>query len=79
MSGWTDLALEWIAAHPHWAGAITFLIAFFETVLIIGFFVPGTILLFGVGVLVGQGSVPVWVAAAALAILMSMVCPPIQP
>jgi len=68
MSGWTDLALEWIAAHPHWAGAITFLIAFFETVLIIGFFVPGTILLFGVGVLVGQGSVPVWVAAAAMVI-----------
>lgn len=68
MSGWTDLALEWIGAHPHWAGALTFLIAFFETVLIIGFFIPGTILLFGVGVLVGQGSVPFWVAAASLVI-----------
>jgi undecaprenyl-diphosphatase len=68
MDAWADLLLDWIAAHPQWAGALTFLIAFVETLLIIGFFVPGTILLFGVGVLVGQGSVPLEVAAASLII-----------
>lgn len=68
MNAWAQLVLEWIAAHSHLAGVATFLIAFVETLLIIGFFVPGTVLLFGVGVLVGQGSVPLSIAAASLII-----------
>ncbi len=66
MNEWAQLVLDWIAAHPHLAGVVTFLIAFVETLLVIGFFIPGTILLFGVGVLVGQGSVPLSIAATAL-------------
>ncbi len=68
MSDWAQLILDWIAAHPHLAGVMTFLIAFVETLLVIGFFIPGTILLFGVGVLVGQGSVPLEIAASSLVI-----------
>lgn len=68
MTAWAEIVLDWIAVNPHLAGAITFLIAFVETLLIIGFFIPGTILLFGVGVLVGQGSVPLSIAAASLVI-----------
>ncbi|MSO75282.1 MAG: hypothetical protein EXQ99_09150 [Alphaproteobacteria bacterium] len=66
MNDWAQLILDWIASHPHLAGVMTFLIAFVETLLIIGFVIPGTILLFGVGVLVGQGSVPLAIAATAL-------------
>ncbi|MGD9538052.1 MAG: VTT domain-containing protein [Alphaproteobacteria bacterium] len=66
MNEWAQLVLDWIAAHPHLAGVVTFLIAFVETLLVIGFFIPGTIMLFGVGVLVGQGSVPLSIAAASL-------------
>ncbi len=66
MTDWAQPVLDWIAAHAHLAGVATFLIAFVETLLVIGFFIPGTVLLFGVGVLVGQGSVPLSIAAASL-------------
>ncbi len=48
--------LEWISLHPQWAGVIVLLIAFFESLAIIGLFVPGWILLVGVGAIIGSGN-----------------------
>jgi membrane protein DedA with SNARE-associated domain/membrane-associated phospholipid phosphatase len=52
--------LNYFAAHPDWAIAIVFLIAFGEALLIIGLFVPSTAVLVGAGVLVGTGHLPFW-------------------
>lgn len=47
--------LDWVAAHPHWAGVITMLIACAESLAMVGIIVPGIALLWGVGTLVGLG------------------------
>lgn len=45
----------WLAENPAWSGLIIFLIALTESLFIIGLLVPGTVLMFGVGTLVGTG------------------------
>ena len=45
----------WLSENPAWAGLIVFLIALSESLLIVGLIVPGTVLMFGVGTLVGTG------------------------
>ncbi|HFE39074.1 MAG TPA: hypothetical protein ENK06_11760 [Gammaproteobacteria bacterium] len=45
----------WLSENPAWSGLIVFLIALSESLLIVGLIVPGTILMFGVGTLVGTG------------------------
>ena len=45
----------WLSEHPAWSGLFVFLIAFSESLFVIGIIVPGTILMFGVGTLVGTG------------------------
>ncbi len=45
----------WLSEHPAWSGLIVFLIALTESLFIIGLLVPGTVLMFGVGTLVGTG------------------------
>lgn len=52
--------LDYFAAHPYWAIAVVFLIAFGEALLIIGLFVPSTAVLVGAGILVGTGHLPFW-------------------
>ncbi len=52
--------LDYFTAHPVWAIAIVFLIAFGEALLIIGLFVPSTAVLVGAGVLVGTGHLGFW-------------------
>ena len=54
---WIESASAWISAHPFAAGAVTFLIAFCDALVILGFFVPALPLLFAVGALVGLGHV----------------------
>jgi len=67
-SSWIDATLAWIAAHPVLAGAVIFLIAFCDAVIILGAIVPALPLLFAVGVFIGLGQIsgPYAVAAAAL-------------
>ncbi len=50
-----ELILQWISTHPEWAVAVVFLIAFFESIAIFSLFVPGWVLLVGVGALIGSG------------------------
>jgi len=67
-SSWIDATLTWIAAHPVLAGAVIFLIAFCDAVIILGAIVPALPLLFAVGVFIGLGQIsgPYAVACAAL-------------
>jgi membrane protein DedA with SNARE-associated domain len=47
--------MNWITANPAWSGVAIFLIAFLESLVILGIFLPGILILFGVGALVGLG------------------------
>ncbi|HEY5789399.1 MAG TPA: bifunctional DedA family/phosphatase PAP2 family protein, partial [Gammaproteobacteria bacterium] len=55
-----DALLAWITAHPHWAGLAVWLVAFSESLAIVGLFMPGALLLFGIGTLVGLGHLELW-------------------
>ncbi|HFC53421.1 MAG TPA: phosphatase PAP2 family protein [Gammaproteobacteria bacterium] len=50
----------WIASHPGWAGWLVFIIALGESLVIVGLFVPGAVLMFAVGALVGGGMLELW-------------------
>jgi membrane protein DedA with SNARE-associated domain/membrane-associated phospholipid phosphatase len=52
--------LDYFAAHPSWALAVIFLIAFGEALLVIGLVVPSTAVLVGAGALVGTGKLEFW-------------------
>lgn len=62
----------WIHLHPEWAGLATFLIAFVESLVLVGYLVPGSVVLSGLGALVGSGVVPaqtifIWAIVGAVA------------
>ncbi len=60
--------LDYFAAHPNWAIALIFLIAFGEALLIIGLVVPSTLVLVGAGALVGTGKLEFWPVLIATAV-----------
>ena len=67
-SGWTQELLSWLNAHPGWGILIVFLVSFFESLVLVGILLPGIMILFGIGTLIGLGlldMVPVWAAASA--------------
>ena len=49
--------VDWISQNPQWAYWVIFTIAFLESLAIIGIFAPGWLLLVGVGILIGTGSI----------------------
>lgn len=64
--------LSWVNANPGWGVLIVFLVAFFESLVLIGILLPGIMILFGVGTLIGLGLMdvlPVWLAASSGAFL----------
>ena len=64
--------LGWLNAHPGWGFGIVFLVAFFESLVLVGILLPGIVILFGVGTLVGLGAIPmlpIWVSASTGAFL----------
>lgn len=63
-----DTVLGWISAHPAWAGGVVMLIAFFESLALVGLFLPGAVLMFGVGALVGSDVLPLWPTLAWAAV-----------
>jgi len=65
---WIESATAWIAANPVAAGAVIFLIAFCDAVVLLGIIVPALPLLFAVGALVGLGHIsgPYALACATL-------------
>lgn len=67
ISGFFDEALRLIEAHRAWAGLIYGLMAFGESLVIVGVLVPATGLMMATGALVGAGTVPfldVWIGGA---------------
>ncbi len=51
---------DWIAQNHTWAGIAVFLIAFTESLAIVGLFIPGAVLMLAVGALIGTGTLPFW-------------------
>ena len=51
---------DWITQHQTWAGIIVFLIAFTESLAIVGLFIPGALLMLAIGALIGAGALPFW-------------------
>jgi membrane protein DedA with SNARE-associated domain len=71
-TSWTQDLLAWLNANPAWGFSIVFLVAFFESLVLIGILLPGIVILFGVGTLIGLGlldMIPIWIAASAGAVL----------
>ncbi len=71
-SGWLDELLRWIQLHPTWAGVIICVVAFLETLAIVGIIMPGALILFGFGTLVGLDAMSLqsawlWCSAGAVA------------
>ncbi len=67
----TDL-MQWIELHPHWAGLVVLVVSALESFLVVGLFVPGTVVMFGIGAMVAAGSmelVPTLVLAATGAVI----------
>jgi membrane protein DedA with SNARE-associated domain/membrane-associated phospholipid phosphatase len=62
---------DWLQIHPYLAGLITYLISFFECLVMIGFLVPGTVFMTAIGTLIGIGILPftpiiLWAIAGAI-------------
>lgn len=60
MSDIVSPLLEWLNAHPNFAGLVTFTISAAESVAIIGTIVPGSIMMTAIGTLAGAGVIPLW-------------------
>lgn len=52
--------LEWIGAHPTWAGIAVFLISLSESLAIVGLVVPGVVMMTAIGAMIGAGILPAW-------------------
>lgn len=62
---------DWLQIHPLLAGIITYLIAFFECLMILGLLIPGTVFMTAIGTLIGIGVLPfvsitLWAIAGAI-------------
>lgn len=51
---------DWISTNPGWAGIGVFLVAFFESLALVGLILPGAAMMFGIGAMVGTGTLPLW-------------------
>ena len=52
-----DFIVDWITQNPEWSSAIIFGITFIESIAVIGLLMPGWLLLVGVGILIGTGTI----------------------
>ena len=48
--------LTWIQANPYWAGLFVLVVSALESFLVVGLFVPGTVVMFGIGAMIAAGS-----------------------
>lgn len=54
---------DWIPLHPVLAGLVVFLCALLESLAIVGMLVPGVVIMFGFGALIGVGVLDFWATA----------------
>jgi undecaprenyl-diphosphatase len=64
MENLLDALLNWVETHPHWAGITLMLVAGLESFLVVGLFVPGVAIMFGVGAMIASGHLPLVPALA---------------
>ncbi|MGV6852486.1 MAG: DedA family protein, partial [bacterium] len=57
MTDWLDAIMAWIQANPGLAGIVIASTAFLESLALVGILVPGALILFGIGALVGLGAI----------------------
>ena len=55
-----EAIIQWVGDHALWAGPLVFLVAFAESVAVVGLLVPGAVILFAVGALIGLGALEAW-------------------
>lgn len=60
----THPLLIWIAQHSYWVGIAIFLVSLSESLALVGLFIPGALVMFGIGALVATGAVNLWAALA---------------
>jgi membrane protein DedA with SNARE-associated domain/membrane-associated phospholipid phosphatase len=60
--------MHWLSTHPGWSGLAIFLIAFAESLLLVGLLFPGTVIMFGIGTLVAVGALDLWTTLACAAV-----------
>ncbi len=63
--------LHWMQAHPNWAGLFVMLVAALESFLVVGLFMPGTVIMFGIGAMIAAGTMEltptlIWAAIGAI-------------
>lgn len=56
MGPWLDSVTAWLTTNPQWLAAAVFIVACVECLAIAGLIVPGTVLLFAIAVLAGNGA-----------------------
>jgi len=71
MPSWVHDLLNWVAANPESAGLAIFIISAVESLALVGILIPGVLILFAFGTLVGAGILPVvpvllWAFAGAV-------------
>ncbi|CAK0751492.1 membrane-associated protein [Gammaproteobacteria bacterium] len=72
MNEYLNILIEWIGNHPNWAGIVVFLVNLSESLVVVGLFVPGTVVMFGIGALVALGAMGLW-STLAWAVLGALV------
>lgn len=71
MPSWLQAVLDWVVLHPNWAGVVVFSVAMAESLALIGVFIPGALLLLGMGALIALGGLELmpilgWAIAGAI-------------
>jgi membrane protein DedA with SNARE-associated domain len=59
--------LGWLNSNPRWGIVFVFVVSFLEALAVVGILLPGIVIMFGIGALIGLGVlelVPVWIAAS---------------
>jgi undecaprenyl-diphosphatase len=56
--------LDWVGQHPEQAGWVVFAMSLAESLAIVGMLVPGVVILFGAGSLIGAGVLDFWTLCA---------------
>jgi len=47
--------MEWTRANPNWAGLVVMIVSALESFLVVGLFVPGSVVMFGIGAMIAAG------------------------
>lgn len=66
LEAWTAAVVAFVQAHEAWAVPVCFLLAFGESLAFLSLLLPATVILFGIGGLLGASGIsfwPVWLAA----------------